>query len=126
MRAIQPGEEVQVYWNFHKKCFSVQARTGTDKGRVIAHVSEFALEGVKFVIGKAGQRRVREEGRKNVHAFVRGAWSGDAYGVGYEWVYYNPYKVDTFVTKHMAPVHTAVKAIGDSRSGMALIFAQIA
>lgn len=129
MRAIAEGEEVQVYWNFHKKCFSVQARTGTDKGRVIAHVGWFELEDVKFVIGKAGQRRVREEGRKNVHAFIRGTWVNPQWGYDLwfpQWVHYNPYASDTFVTKEMIPVHAARKVVGDNLSGWAVVYAQIA
>ena len=35
---------VKVYFNLHKKLFSVVAMEGASKGRVIKHVSEIDLE----------------------------------------------------------------------------------
>ena len=92
---------VQVYWNLHKKCWSVVALEGDRKGRVVTHADKVLLEDVTFAVQPAGRDRVRREGRKNVHAFVRGKWlsvlsqSSERYSI-----MYNPYKFDTFVLSH--------------------------
>ena len=63
------------------------------------------------MVRPAGQRRVREEGKKNVHAFVVGNMTS-----GYEEchfqphgsrVSYNPYKNDTFMCKDK-PIYSAM------------------
>lgn len=99
----------QVYFNLHKRCFSVQ-----QKGRVIGHADGVMLENVRFNVSKAGQRKVRETGRKNVHARVSGFMvpnrtpiDGTHYTMkfnvldllvdGFRRAKYNPYKNDTFV-----------------------------
>lgn len=95
---------VDVYWNFHKRVFSVRYR-----GRVIAHATRVFLYGCTFVVQKAGRERVRREGRKNVHAMVRGVLIP-----GYDYphvpvldVRYNPFRNDTFVTSEGTPVSHA-------------------
>ena len=51
-------------------------RTGTwslrRDGVVIDHPYGIVMKNATFVVQPAGNRRVRQEGRKNVHAFVRG------------------------------------------------------
>lgn len=94
--------KVFVYWNLHKKCWSVRAEEGPRKGKVIGHRNYVYLEHVSFKVSEAGRQRVIREKRKNVHA---GA-------VGYELsrpdsfylkqqteVTYNPYKYKNFVRK---------------------------
>ena len=61
--------DVEVYFNLHKKLFSVRSRM---TGKVIAHVDKVSLCDPKFVVRKSGRDRVRREGKKNVHAFVKG------------------------------------------------------
>ena len=63
---------VEVYWNLHKHLFSVRALEGEHKGRVIDHSYGVRLSNATFVSQPAGRERVRREGKKNVHAFVRG------------------------------------------------------
>ncbi len=58
---------VWVHWNIHRKCWSVLS-----KGRVIAHRSALCLVRCKFVVRPAGRQKAVEQGRRNVHAFVRG------------------------------------------------------
>ena len=58
---------VEVYWNVHKKCFSIR-----HNGRVIAHASNLVLDNVSFVVQPAGRKKVLWTKRKNVHAFFRG------------------------------------------------------
>jgi len=71
----QPGERVRIYWNFHKKTYSIQAKR---KGRwvVVGYSDQFVVVDVSFVVSDAGWRRVLRSGRKNVHAFICGEWAG--------------------------------------------------
>ena len=89
---------VFVYFNLHKKVFSVKALEGPDRGRVIAHRTELNLGNAVFKVSAAGRARVLCEQRKNVHAGVVGEWSGTVQpienGVA---VTYNPYKYSSFV-----------------------------
>ena len=93
-------KKVRVYWNLHRKCWSIQ---DCKSGLVIDHKAWVVLEG-NFVVRKGGQKRVRQEGKKNVHAFAEGwypsTWiSPKHYHEEGREVTYNPYKNDTFVWK---------------------------
>lgn len=101
---LDPDKPVYVYRNLRKKCFSV--RQG---GRVVAHVPSITLKDCTFIVQPAGRDRVRREGRKNVHAFVKGMVTEDR-----EWLkdpsraVYDPYKFDTFVNgMTWKPIHSA-------------------
>lgn len=59
--------KVKVYWNFHKKLFSVQ-----HKGLVIDHSENLYLMNVDFLVGQGGRARVIREESKNVHAYAVG------------------------------------------------------
>jgi len=61
------GKRVMVYFNLHKKTFSV-----TFNGKVIMHADYVKLGDVEFRVRKGGNERVRREKVKNVHAFVIG------------------------------------------------------
>jgi hypothetical protein len=84
-----------VYYNLHKKVFSVR-----ESGRVVDHAHYVMLSDVRFNVGLAGQRKVRLEKKKNVHATVSGIRDDS-----FLWpdltearrATYNPYKNDTFV-----------------------------
>jgi len=101
---------VDVYYNLHKKTFSVK-RTST--GKVVAHRDYVWIKDAQFVVSEAGRQRVLREKKKNVHAFVRGEWldlsegravtEGTKFG-GY--ASYNPYKADTFMAEDL-PIHKA-------------------
>lgn len=101
----------RVYWNLHKKVWSLQDRT---TGRVCNHVTAFTLYDAKFVVRKAGQAKVRREGKKNVHAFAVGTGGlrdGVATCLSGRPVTYNPYKNDTFVFADTGEPVTEVQAI---------------
>lgn len=87
--------KVFVYFNLHRKCFSVKALEGVNKGHVIDHANFVALEDVTFKVSEAGRQRVLLEKRKNVHAGVVGTLV-DKYIVGNQRVTYNPYKGSNF------------------------------
>jgi hypothetical protein len=92
--------KVFVYFNLHRKVFSVKALEGPNKGRVVAHRPTVFLVDAEFRVSRAGRARVIAEQRKNVHAGVVGQWNDQmphSYaGVA---VTYNPYLYETFVRK---------------------------
>lgn len=108
------GMDVDVYFNLHRKLWSVRDRKTR---RVVAHLRNVVLTDVKFRVSAAGNARVRSEGRKNVHAFARGTFMGGGGLIPQTLptepsdiieVTYNPYKYTTFVDKATeAPVHEA-------------------
>ena len=86
------GLKVSVYWNLHKKTFSV-----SHKNKVIWHGSHFQLHKAQFVVRPAGRSKVLEEMRKNVHAFVKGEFClrGHTFDCS-RYVKYDPYEKDHF------------------------------
>ena len=98
--------KVKVYWNLHRKMWSVQ-----QDGLVVDHMKCVVLEDAKFVVRKGGQKRVREENKKNVHAFAVGHMSEysvstseslkKAFG-NWSRVKYNPYTDDYFMYQGMS------------------------
>lgn len=110
---VPTGMRVQAYWNLHRHCFSVVALEGEHKGRVVAHLPEVRLADARFTVRPSGRERVRREGRKNVHAFVRGRWQQSVPNLIRLCVTYNPYKHETFVDGlEGKPVHAARYAVG--------------
>lgn len=95
--------KVFVYFNLHKKLFSIKALEGPSKGRVIGHEEYILLKDATFKVSEAGRQRVLREKRKNVHAGVVGDWSGitglDIVSRCKVPVTYNPYKYKSFVNK---------------------------
>jgi len=89
---------VEVYWNLHKKCWSVR-----HKGKVIAHERAVDLIDVTWVVQPAGNARVRREKVKNVHAFARGTLAKDGVLLycadicSPNRARYNPYEDTTFM-----------------------------
>lgn len=61
------GQVALVYWNSHRRCYSVRI-----SGIVRAHVRSLMVDKPELIIWEAGRQRARREGKKNVHAFVRG------------------------------------------------------
>lgn len=98
--------KVEVYKNLHTGTFSVRK-----KGKVIAHPTTVYLTDATFVVRPGGRERVRREGRKNVHAFVRGTPGEPRIEGTCSRVTYNPYEHDTFVDGSGAPVRTAAEVI---------------
>ena len=93
--------KTNVYWNIRKKVYSLR-----QNGRVVNHDTFVALSNPTFNVAKAGQAKVRAEGRKNVHATLSGNLMTDndlsdlPHGDDAEFATYNPYKNDTFVDKY--------------------------
>lgn len=104
---------VFVYFNLHKRVFSVKALEGLDKGRVVAHARLVNLADVTFKVSEAGRQRVLREKRKNVHAGIVGEWILDHFPK-YDSeiaVKYDPYQHDSFVSLVTEyPIHKASAA----------------
>ena len=111
------GDYVQVYYNLHKKCFSVCSR----KGKVIGYTDQISLRDVKFFVSESGRKRVLKEKQKNVHAKVRGFVTNQTEPCGEE-VRYNPYLFSSFVfSKTEEPVFEAEKVFLRGSSIWALV-----
>ena len=117
MKHLQPehvlvGLRVYVYFNLHRKCFSVKALEGEHKGRVVHHTHSLYLQNATFKVSQKGRERVLRTKRKNVHAGVVGTFVttfqvADPALCSHP-VTYNPYKYSQFVdVGTLKPVHTA-------------------
>jgi len=98
---------VDVYFNLHKKLYSIRACEGPNKGRVIAHRHTVTLIDPTFKVSQAGRARVLKERKKNVHATVRGGWFDPDDKLGFNpyegrikkrgrEITYNPYEMCSF------------------------------
>ena len=99
-----------VYFNLQRRVWSER-----QAGKVIGHPDYIVLRDARFLVGNAGQKRVRAEGRNNVHAGVSGErWAFSPYSFELiaphiiQKVTYNPYRDDTFIsTADGSPVYSA-------------------
>ena len=130
------GLKCFVYFNLHRKVWSIKALEGPNKGRVIAHSSVVEMSDCTFKVSEAGRQRVLRDKRKNVHAgivgtvrtilenthgIVRGGLRSEAHNIAYgahptySPVAYNPYKYSTFVERSTeTPVTNARWALLDA------------
>ena len=89
-------DRVRVYYNIHKRCFSVQ---DYKTGLVKRHARNISLTNAMFVVRKSGNERVKSEGKKNVHAFVNGIVVNKYAKIDNEFCFpvrYDPYTMDYF------------------------------
>jgi hypothetical protein len=67
--------KVRLYRNLKvrdQRAWSILAREGPKKGKVIDVVGGAVLRDAKFIVSESGRQRVLREKQKNVHAFVEG------------------------------------------------------
>lgn len=98
-------DKVEVYFNLHRKCFSVRKN-----GIVIRHCNRITLKNSTFKVSQAGRNRVLKEQKKNVHAFVVGSPIGKISDGCYDVneIGYNPYKQGYFIRKaNKEAIHSA-------------------
>ena len=95
--------KVFVYYNLHRKLWSVKALEGPDKGKVIARLHTVVLHDVVPKVSEAGRQRVLQDKRKNVHAGLVGhyspSWQKAPRGLclsNDDRISYNPYKSGNF------------------------------
>lgn len=90
---------VRVYFNIHRRMFSVQKKT--EKGwRLWCHTDFMFLKNVRFIVNEQARLKVIERRRKSVHAFIEGDIpnTGEDKFYGKTEVKYNPYHCGNFVT----------------------------
>ena len=96
---IDPNKKIEVYFNLHKKTWSVR-----QSGRVVGHTNYIQVKNPQYVVSQKGNERVRREKKKNVHAFVKGylvnAKQADKLIIPIQWtesaITYNPYEYPYF------------------------------
>lgn len=98
-RQLNHGHYVGVYRNLHKgQDFSVRDA----KSRlVLATGTDFVLNTVQQNLSLAGQHRVRDAGRKNVHCLLQGYFGGHVVmdTTDLDELHYNPYVLDSFINR---------------------------
>ena len=94
---IDPNKKIEVYFNLHKKTWSVR-----QSGRVVGHTDYIQVKNPQYVVSQKGNERVRREKKKNVHAFVRGYITDSLplFAKQQKFVSYNPYKNSSFVVRN--------------------------
>ena len=111
MKSLDKTKKVEVYFNLHKKCWSIR-----QAGKPVVHSDFVEIKEPQFVVQQGGNARVRREKRKNVHAFVRG-YLTDRVGIfpkNQKLVTYNPYKHTSFVERGTdEPICSAEYAVLD-------------
>lgn len=95
--------KVFVYFNLHKKLWSVKALEGPEKGRVVCRSGYVTLRDVQPRVSQAGRERVLREKRKNVHAGLVGEWDFSSCHelLPETEITYNPYKSGNFYYRQM-------------------------
>lgn len=61
------GEKVRIHVNLHNGCYVL-----THKGKVAGYVRELTLSDVTPKVNRSGYDRCRQEGQRNVHAYLEG------------------------------------------------------
>jgi hypothetical protein len=98
------GQKVQVYWNSHRKEYSIRDK---ETRRVVGHAELVHLHDVTLKVSEAGRQRVLKYGVKNMHAWAEGTLhnaSGltdeidlsDIFYLYGEPLYYSPHSVKEF------------------------------
>lgn len=97
MLSLVDGQKVFVYFNLHKKNFSIKDMVTK---RVVAHTDYVALSDCEFKVYESGRQRVLREKQKNVHAGIIGYYiQSELPTDSMSEVTYNPYLYDSFVLK---------------------------
>ena len=119
MTGIYRNKKVEVYFNLHKKCWSIR-----QSGASVIHADFVEIKEPQFVVQQGGNARVRREKRKNVHAFVRG-YLTERVGIfpkNQKLVTYNPYKHTSFVERGTdKPICNAEYAVLDINNKRPLV-----
>ena len=91
--------QVRVYYNLHRKVWSVQHKIPGKGWRIFKHMPTILLDDVSWKVSAAGRARVLREKRKNVHAYAVGTLYMQSWRrIREDWkqVRYNPYEGDHF------------------------------
>lgn len=120
---------IHIYWNFHKKCFSL-SKTHGKKRWPVEHIYKAYIENASFIVRQSGREKVLKEKVKNVHAFIKvnpdeGKIDLDQdmniYDKKGTYIKYNPYLYDSFVTMSEEPISKASKVLLSVKDGRPII-----
>jgi len=113
---VNYNDLVRVYYNFHKKTYSIQKKI-YGRWLVVAYKNNFMLADCTFKVSETGRNRVVQEGKKNVHAFIYGRLIESGMGLSDmdtknlpAKISYNPYKNESFVCENLTT--TPIKIAG--------------
>ena len=91
----------RVYWNLHRKCYSVQVYRRGIGWRLDRHCANIIINEAYGKVSEAVRLRVVAQKRKNVHAYLCGSLDFntplDQYKHSGTAVRYNPYKYTEFM-----------------------------
>ena len=109
-RKLEQSQEVAVYRNLNRKCFSIKDKK---TGLVVAHADKFRIENVRCKVSEAGRQRVLREKQKNVHALLLGIYIGNCEmdTSQMDEVYYDPYTLDSFINKRTGEKLTQIDLV---------------
>ena len=109
--------KVKVYYNLHKKCYSIVSLEKENYGKVIKHENCVPLFDAQFKVSEKGRQRVLREQKKNVHAYVVGTWVSEFKpNFPIKLATYNPYKYEKFVdVKTGKPIEYAKEVFIDGQ-----------
>lgn len=132
------GKGVSCYRNLNKPGV-VWSIKSNNTGRVLSRSTYVVIRNAKFVVSKAGRKRVLQQKRKNVHAFIRGTWVRGEFNQyvydhrGFSGIYnedgskvetvrvkYNPYNNECFVTENNLPIVSADTVVLDKDGAWAI------
>jgi len=91
-------KQIRIYYNFHKKLFSVQEKVN-GSWKVVEYTNEIFIRNATFKVSESGRQRVLKQKRKNVHAFILGErfpFIPKSF-VYRDEISYNPYKGPNFM-----------------------------
>lgn len=109
-RKLEYAQEVSVYRNLNRKCFSVRDKK---TGLVVAYADKFRIENVKCKVSETGRQRVLRRKQKNVHATLDGLYIGNCEMdiSQMDEVYYDPYTLDSFINKRTGEKLTEIDLV---------------
>jgi hypothetical protein len=100
-RHVTVGDPVKAYYNLNKdNVFSLVAKDGKYKNKVVAYARQIALRDCYFSVNQSGLARARDEGQRNVHAYCHGILVSlsqrDFDYAGQDIITYNPFTTGKF------------------------------
>jgi hypothetical protein len=116
-KQLRKGMLVGLHFNAKRKDYSiVEMKSLRTAGKVLGYVKKGKVSNGYQVVGKAGQKDVRESNQKNRHAFLVGTWEGfDLENSIDGKIYYNPHILENFVDYDLFIKEGEVKEIDEKK-----------
>lgn len=115
-KELKKGMLVGLHFNAKRNDYSVvEMKSLKTAGKVLGYVKRGKVKNGYTLIGKAGQKEVRNSKQKNRHAFIVGTWEGFELTENMDRkVYYNPHILKTFVDYDLFLNYAIVKEVEES------------